>query len=141
VFGLALMEHSLARWLVLLAVAVRIGMAAQGWFGGRSWTPADNRVGLIAMILADLQLTVGVVMFLFLSPSAKQAMSDVGAAMKDAHLRQVLVEHPTMMVLAVVALHVGNVLARRAQDDAGKHRVACLSAAAAMVLMLLGLPR
>jgi hypothetical protein len=124
VFPLVLMVLSWLRWLVLLALVVRAGLGGWAWSQGAAWTPLDRRATLIAVILADLQLTLGVLLYAFFSPAVRMAMSDPGGAMKDSHLRWAFVEHPTMMVLALVALHVGSALVKRAASDGARHRIA-----------------
>lgn len=135
-----LMVHSVVRWLVLVMVLMRLTSAGWAWLRGNAWTAMDKRVSLVGMILADAQLTIGVVLYL-VSPTIHDALANPGAAMGNAVQRRALVEHPTLMVLGVAALHVGNVLVKRTSSDAGKHRAAALAAGAALVLMVLGLPR
>jgi hypothetical protein len=139
VYLLTLLVHSMiVRWLVLLAVGIRVGTAAWGLSSGGSWGATDKRLSLVPLILVDTQVLIGLVLYFFLSPNVHQAMGDVGAAMKDGHLRYYLVEHPTLMILAAAALHVGNVLVKRAGDDRRRYVVTTVASGAALVLLLLG---
>lgn len=137
---LTLLVHSMIlRWLVLLAVLVRAVTAGLSRSRGAAWSPFDRRLSLIAMILADTQVLVGFVMYAFLSPNTHQAFADPGAAMKNGTLRFYLVEHPTIMILAVAALHVGNVLTKRASDDRRRFTVTAVSAGIALLFLLVGM--
>lgn len=136
-YGIALMVHSLLRWVVYVGVAVR---AAVGWHGvatGRAPGGPDRRASLVAMILADLQMTLGLLLWGVLSPVVSQARGDMGAAMKDGTLRWPLVEHPTLMIVAVVLVHVAHVLTKRATTPAG-HRNPAIVATLALLALLGG---
>lgn len=136
-YPIVLMAHSLLRWLVLVAVAVR---TAVGWHGvatGRAPGAPDRRASLVAMILTDLQLTLGVLLWAVASPLVAQARGDVGAAMKDHALRWPLVEHPTLMVVAVVLVHVAHVWTKRATGPQA-HRGPALVATLALIAMTIG---
>ena len=67
-------------------------------------------------------------------------MRDFGAAMKNPAARFFVVEHASMMLAAVVLVHVGRVLARKASTpDATRLRlIMCFGGAT--ILMLLAMP-
>ncbi len=136
-YPIALMTHSLLRWLVLVGVAVRAGVGWHGVVTGRAPGGPDRRASLVAMILTDLQLTLGVVLWGFLSPVVQQGRSNMGAAMKDGAVRWPLVEHPTIMVVAVALVHVAHVLTKRATTPA-QHRGPAIVATLALIAMLAG---
>lgn len=94
--------HSLIRWAVVLLalVAVVVGL------GGARWTPQQNSLGRWFSTVFDVQVLIGIVL-LFISPLAKAAFSDFGAAMSNAPLRKMIIEHPVLMILAAVLVHVG----------------------------------
>jgi heme A synthase len=137
-----LLLHSWLRWLALIAgvgatfVAFRVGSGAQqpkGWPGAERW-------GLIFMITLDVQMLLGLVLYGMLSPYTAAAMTDFGAAMRDPVLRFWAVEHFTMMLAAVVLVHVGRVLARKTDDVAKKRTRFLVCFGLAVLLMLLGMP-
>lgn len=66
------------------------------------------KLELYTMISFHLQLFIGFVLF-FVSTKVQAAMSDMGAAMKDADLRLALIEHPLMMILGLVFITIGYV--------------------------------
>lgn len=130
-----LMIHSLLRWLVLASVAARVAIAGQGLATGRETAqPLDRRGSLVALILADTQMLLGLLLWGVLSPMVSQARSDIGAAMKDGVLRWPLVEHPTMMILALVAVHVGQVMTKRG----AKHATVLGVYGVALLVLLVG---
>jgi hypothetical protein len=135
-----LIVHSLLRWVVLLTGLLAIGRAVAGWAGGRPWTPADNRSSLWFTIALDVQLLAGLLLYLVLSPLTQAAFEDVGATMRNPALRFWTVEHPFGMVIALALAHVGRVRIRKATTDIGRHQVAAILFALALVVILLSLP-
>ena len=139
-YSAVLIFHSLLRWVVLLAGLLAVGRAGAGWTGKRPWAAADNRAGIWFTAALDLQLLVGLLLHLALSPLTQAAMENVAATMQNPSLRFWFVEHPFGMVIALVLAHVGRVRIRRASTDANRHRVAAILFGIAMVAILLSLP-
>ncbi len=79
--------HDTLRWLVLLSLVITLIKYTVGWLGSQRWQKTDNLLGIVFTSLMDLQLLTGLVLYFFLSPITKLAMSDFGAAMKNADLR------------------------------------------------------
>jgi hypothetical protein len=59
-------------------------------------------------------VVVGLIIYFALSPLTRSAMLDVGAAMGNSAARFWAVEHPLLMLAAVVLAHVGRMTAGRA---------------------------
>ncbi|HLR47255.1 MAG TPA: hypothetical protein VK092_08840 [Deinococcales bacterium] len=104
--------HNLTRWLIILAGIIALVTMFTG-LGGRRFGPGDRRAGLIYTIVLDVQLLIGLVLY-GVSPFMKGLMQNMGEAMSDSGARFFLVEHAVLMVLAIVAAHVGTALARNA---------------------------
>lgn len=139
-YAFVLFLHSLTRWIVLLLVAGGAIKAAAGAATGAPYVPADRKLGLAATIALDVNFLLGLVLYLGLSPIVRTAWSDMGAAMKDGALRFFAVEHFVLMLLAVVAAHVGTGLAKKAADDTGRHKRVALGLTVALLLIVLGIP-
>jgi hypothetical protein len=134
-----LIVHSWLRWVVLVAGLIAVVRAFGGWSSGRSWTASDNRLGAIFTGIVDLQLLIGLVLYVWLSPFTREAFGDFGAAMRNPTLRFWAVEHAVGMLLAVALLHIGRVRIRKA-DAASRHRIAAIFFALALVLILFSIP-
>jgi hypothetical protein len=135
-----LMFHSILRWILLLSLAITLVKYIIGWMGSHPWKKTDNILGVVFTSLMDLQLLSGLVLYFFLSPITKLAMSDFGAAMKDAGLRFYAVEHLSMMLIAVVLVHIGRAKSKKAKTDSGKFKIATIFFVIALVLMLAAIP-
>jgi hypothetical protein len=132
-----LLLHSWVRWVVIVtAVGATAGALRKGEPGLRqaeSW-------GKWLTISIDTQLLLGVILYAFLSPYTATAMRSFGDAMRNDVLRFWAVEHATMMLAAVVLVHVGRVLGRKAVGIEQKRARLLVCFGLALVLMLGGMP-
>jgi hypothetical protein len=136
----ALVVHSLLRAVAVVLLALAFVRALHGSVTGRYFNATDRTLALLATIALDVQLLVGLALHLVWSPVTKQAFSDFGSAMKDPTLRKWVVEHPTMMLVAIVLAHVGSALRRRAETDLLRHRWTAATLGCALILVLLAMP-
>src|SRR4029079_19179703 len=97
-----LVLHSWLRWAVIVA-------ALLVFIRGSRLVNSTTRV---FTILLDVQLLLGLLLYVALSPFTRVAFQDMAAAMRDPGLRFWAVEHLTGMLLAVVAAHVGRARVR-----------------------------
>ncbi|MEO7271182.1 MAG: hypothetical protein ABI211_04165, partial [Vicinamibacterales bacterium] len=111
-YDAALHAHSWLRWLALVLGLVAVARAFTGRSSGRPWSRGDDRIGAAFVGTLDLQLLIGLVMYVALSPITKAGMSDMGAAMANPGLRFWTVEHPFGMFLAIALAHIGRVRIR-----------------------------
>jgi len=116
-YELALSLHSVLRWLVILFGVLVFLQGLIGTLTGGELGPMGKRLGLFFLICLDLQVLLGIALHVFLSPVTRRAMDDMGAAMKDPELRFWAVEHGAVMLIALLAVHVGRILGRRARSD------------------------
>ena len=133
-YSLTLTIHSWIRWVALVA-AVGTTLAA---LQNRE-RPAEGW-GLTAMIALDLQLLLGLLLYLVLSPNMAEIRAHFGEAMQNAQLRFWAVEHVTAMLVAVVLAHVGRVLARNAKTPGAKRGRLLVCFGLATILILVGMP-
>jgi len=132
--------HDTLRWLVLLSLVVTLVKYISGWLGSQPWKKTDNILGIVFTSLMDLQLLTGLVLYFFISPVTKLAMSDFGAAMKDPGLRFYAVEHFSMMLIAVVLVHIGRAKSKKAKTDSAKFKIATIFFLIALVVILAAIP-
>jgi hypothetical protein len=113
-YTLVLLLHSWLRWAALIA-GVGATMAA---FNARAQTAGLGRAdrwGLALMAALDLQMLLGLLLYLVLSPTMEAIRQNFSAAMQDRVARFWAVEHISTMLMAVILVHVGRVLARKAK--------------------------
>ena len=136
----ALWLHSLLRWAVLITGLVAWFRAIGGKTANRPWTPQDELWGLLLTISVDLQLLVGLALYLVLSPITKMAFTSFGTAMRIETTRFFAVEHPFAMLIAIAVIHVARVRIRKAVEPARKHRTALIFFGIALILMIISIP-
>ncbi|HEY0972415.1 MAG TPA: hypothetical protein VGE02_15710 [Gemmatimonadales bacterium] len=139
-YYLTLSIHNVLRWLVLGAALFALFRSLSGWRAAQPWTAASAGAGRVYVILLDVQLLIGILLYAMLSPVTKAAFADFGAAMAQRELRFFAVEHLLLMVLAVAAAHMAKALAPRAATDALRWRRATLWYGLSLVLLLAGMP-
>jgi fumarate reductase subunit D len=138
-YSFLLILHSFVRWAVVILAFAAAVKAFAGWFGKRSWTRLDDRLGLFYTMALDIQLLVGIILYI-VSPLTKLAMADFGAAMADSALRFFAVEHLLMMIVVVILAHVGRALSKKAAPDVKKHRTAAIFYGLSILLALAAIP-
>jgi hypothetical protein len=137
-YSLVLLLHSWIRWGALAAGLFATFAAASDRTGARA--SRSDRAGLAFVTLADIQLLLGLLLYLVLSPFTKEALSNFGAAMHNPGLRFWAVEHSATMFLAVILVHVGRVLGRTAKTPASRRVRQMIFFGVATILMAVAIP-
>jgi hypothetical protein len=132
--------HNVVRWVVLVLLILVTVRAYLGWFGKRDWTERDRKFGSFASMALDIQLLLGLLLYIFFSPITRAAFQNFGQAMGVADLRFFAFEHAFYMLLAVVFAHLGSILSRKATESVAKHRLAAIWFTLALLLIILGMP-
>ena len=132
--------HSWLRWAVLLLGLIAVWRAIDGARSGRSWLPGDERFVKLFIIVLDVQMLIGLLLYFGFSPLTKAALSDFAGAMKDPIMRFWGVEHVFGMVIGVALAHVGRARARRARADVSKHRRIAIFFILALIAILAAVP-
>ncbi len=99
--------HSWWAYLVLLVLIIASVKSLIGYSSKMEYGANDFRIALFTLIVSHVQLLIGLVLY-FVSPYF-QAFSEtgMGGVMKDPTLRLYLVEHPLMMIIAIVLITIG----------------------------------
>jgi hypothetical protein len=135
-YGFLIGAHNLLAWAVLMLGGFVILRAI-----GRSATWSDAETGLVRRLtlLVHLQLLAGLGLW-FVSPSVAAARASMGDTMKDPALRRLVVEHPFLMVLAVVVATVSGVLVKKAPHSAAKAKKALIGTLVTLALVAAVIP-
>ncbi len=136
-YSTVLVIHSWIRWLALIAA---VGAVVAIFRQGDTNVRRADRWGLAFMLALDVQLLVGLLLYLVLSPFTAMATRDLGAAMRNPVLRFWAVEHAATMFAAVILVHVGRVLALKAAGAEQKRTRLMVCLGLALLLVLLGMP-
>lgn len=132
--------HDILRWLVLFTLVITLVEYFSGWLGKHSWKKIDNIVGIVFTSIMDVQLLTGLALYFFFSPLTKIAFSDMGAAMKNSDLRFYAVEHSSLMLIAVVLVHIGRAKSKKALFDVSKFKIASIYFIIAFAIIIAAIP-
>ena len=109
--------HSTIRYFVLIFLIVIIVRSLMGWMNKKEYSKMDDKVSLWLFMLTHTQLLIGLILF-FVSPLVIFS----GASMKDTTARYWLVEHNSMMLIAIMLISVGRISIKKMTDSVAKHR-------------------
>jgi hypothetical protein len=137
---LLLVAHSGLRWVVLFAGVAALGGAVGGVATRRAWLPADNLRGLLFAVSLDVQVLVGLVLYVGFSPMAMPALGDMAGTMRDPVLRFYAVEHLIGAIAALALAHVGRARARRGTDPTARHKSTLVFTGLALAVLMLSIP-
>jgi hypothetical protein len=138
VYTLVLIGHSWLRWIVL-ALGIAATISAINGEGVEPGARAD-RLGLLFMMALDVQMLLGLLLYLVLSPLTVELMQNMGTAMRDPRLRFWAIDHAATMLIAVILVHVGRVLARKAASADARRSRLIICFGLATFLMLISIP-
>ncbi len=140
VYTIVLSLHNLVRWIVIILAVLALVRAFSGLLRNREWTDTDRKTGVFFSSALDVQLLLGLLLYFFLSPLTKTVLSNFGAAMNNPEIRFFSLEHLLYMLAAIILVHVGSVISRRANPDAAKFRYAAIFYTLAVVIILIAIP-
>jgi hypothetical protein len=135
-----LVAHSWLRWVALLLGALAVVRAVAGRTSGRPWSAADGAAGRWYTRALDVQALVGLLLYFGFSPYLTVAGQDLGRAMATPAIRFWLVEHLTVMLVALALAHVGAVRIRTAATDAARFGRAALFFGLSLAAVVLASP-
>ena len=129
--------HSYWAYLVVLTVAFAFINALVGLLGNKTFADKDRKLALFALIAAHVQFLFGAILYL-VSPLGSSNLG--GAAMKDATQRLYALEHPLVMLIAIVLITIGYSKSKRLTDGKAKFKTLTLMYGLAFFLILSRIP-
>ena len=141
-YDVILALHNIIRWVVILILVVTFVRAIAGWIGKREWQDLDRRLVSFSTIGIDVQLLLGLLLYLFFSPFALEAITIQGFSfvMDNPDYRFFAIEHGLVMLFALIFGHLGSITTKRAEDSTAKFRRAAIWFGLALFLVLAGIP-
>ncbi|HER40798.1 MAG TPA: hypothetical protein ENO10_06215 [Salinimicrobium catena] len=132
--------HSWWAYLVLLVLVIASINSLIGFFSKKEYGASDFRISLFTLIVSHIQLLIGLVLY-FVSPYFNAfGEGGMGEVMKDSTLRLYLVEHPLMMILAVVFITVGYSKHKKKLTSQPKFKMLAIFYTLALVFVLSRIP-
>ena len=113
--------HSYWAFLVLAILIFTVINAVIGLKQKKEFTDKDLRLGLFTLIVSHIQLLLGLGWY-FMSPWFKALKANGSEVMGDKAARLLAVEHPLMMVIAIVFITIGWSKHKKQTEDAAKFK-------------------
>ncbi len=121
--------HDGWHYLASLALVVALAAFLVNWLRGQEWSQLDQRIGTYAIIVVDIQLLLGLILW-----GVGASLGIIGANAART------IEHPFTMLLAIIVLHAGWVWTKRS-DETVRLRNGTLTFVVTGLLVLGGLTR
>jgi len=132
--------HSGWAYLVLLVLLIAFFNTLIGLIANKEFKVKDLRLSLFALITAHIQLVLGVIMY-YVSPFYKHMRQvGMGASMHDKTARLFVIEHPLMMILAIVLITIGFSKHKKKTSDKAKFKTITIFYGIALLLILSKIP-
>lgn len=126
--------HSTLAIVLLLALVISIVITAINYFNSK---PYNRKIALIGFISAHLQLLIGLIIY-FVSPLGMASFK--GENMSNSLSRLYFLEHPLMMIIAIVLITIGYSKAKKATEPFVANRTVFITYTIALILILSRIP-
>lgn len=131
--------HSLCAYIVLIVLFLSTINALAGFFTKKEFTVKDLRLSLFTLIFSHIQLLLGLLLYA-VTPRLMAWQMGAKIVMKDSLLRQLLVEHPLMNIIAVTLITIGWVKHKKQTTNRGKFGKIAIFYIIALVCLLSMIP-
>lgn len=131
--------HSLCAYVVLIVLFLSTINALAGFFTKKEFTVKDLRLSLFTLIFSHIQLLLGLLLYA-VTPRLMSWQMGAKIVMKDSLLRQLLVEHPLMNIIAVTLITIGWVKHKKQTTNRGKFGKIAIFYTIALVCLLSMIP-
>jgi NADH:ubiquinone oxidoreductase subunit 2 (subunit N) len=127
--------HSTIAYLALFLIFLALFNAFIGLMTKRMFKPTDRAISLFGLIIAHVQLVVGLLLW-FVSPVGLAGLSQ----MKESAIRLTALEHPLTNILAIVFITIGWSKHKKEESHNGKYKKIVLFYALGLLLLLSRIP-
>ena len=131
--------HSYWAYLVLAILIFAVINAIIGFTKKKQFKIKDLRIGLFTLIVCHIQLLIGLAWY-FMSPWYKALIANGGEVMGDKAVRLLAVEHPIIMILAIVLITIGWSRHKKKTDNTAKFKSFVIFYGIALLLILSRIP-
>ncbi|MUU79864.1 hypothetical protein GN138_15555 [Winogradskyella sp. HL2-2] len=133
--------HSKWAYLALLVLVLATFNALIKFFGDKEFDAKDFRISLFALITMHIQLLIGIILFFTKDYfSTIEQVGGMGELMKNSALRNLVVEHPLTMIIAVTFVTVGYSKHKKKLTSKPKFKLLAIFYTLALVLVLAKIP-
>jgi hypothetical protein len=134
------MLHSGWAYITLIILIFAVVNAVIGLSSKKEFKDKDLRISLFTLIVSHIQLIIGFIALFVSSQFSFVLENGMGSAMKEPTIRLFIIEHPLMMILAVVLITMGFSKHKKQTSDAGKFKTIALYYGLGLLFVLSRIP-
>lgn len=134
------MIHSGWAYITLIILIFAVYNAIKGLTSKKEFEDKDLRISLFTLIIAHIQLILGFIAYFTSDYFSSLVENGMGDSMKDAVVRLFAVEHPLMMILAIVLITVGFSKHKKKTTDKDKFKTIAIFYGIALLFILSKIP-
>lgn len=134
------MVHSYWAYLAVMLLLFATINAISGLVKKRDFKDQDLRISLFTLIVMHIQLLIGLGWYFMSPPYKLLKVNGMGETMKDGAIRLLAVEHPLMMIVAIVFITIGWSKHKKKDTDNGKFKTIAVFYGLALLFVLSRIP-
>lgn len=138
-YSIALIFHSIFRWIVLLSLIYLIIRASKGYFYNTKYSFWDNKVRHWMATVAHIQLILGILVYIK-SPIVQYYFTNFKIAISNWELAFFALFHSSLMIIAIVLITIGSAKVKRKLTDKEKFKTMLLFFSLAFVIIMIAIP-
>lgn len=131
------MLHSYWAYLVFLMLVVATFNALFKTFTNKEYEARDFRISLFTLIVSHIQFLIGIILWFVSDYFGEMSMGEI---MKNSAIRNVAVEHPVAMLLAIAFITIGYSKHKKKLTSAKKLKTIAIFYSIALILVLAKIP-
>jgi heme A synthase len=132
--------HSMWAYITLIILIYAIFNAVKGLISKKDFEDKDVRISLFTLIVAHIQLIIGLITYFTSEYFSSLLDNGMGNSMKDAVVRLFVVEHPLMMILAIILITIGFSKHKKKTSDKDKFKTIAVFYGIALLFILSKIP-
>ena len=134
------MLHSVWAWVILAAVLIGFINAVVGLTTGKPFIKKDKTLSLLGLITGHVQLLFGLGVYFVSTGYHALKAEGMSHVMKDGYLRNQVVEHPLMMIVAIILITIGFSKHKSKPNNKAKFKTIAIYYGIALLFILAKIP-
>ncbi len=131
------MLHSYWAYLVFFMLVVATINALYKTFTNKEYEARDFRISLFTLIVSHIQFLIGIILWFVSDYFGEMSMGEI---MKNSAIRNVAVEHPVAMLLAIAFITIGYSKHKKKLTSTKKLKTIAIFYSIALILVLAKIP-